>query len=125
MRYVTLADYNIPNRDAINEALRIKYMRNMITEDQFKIQLQRMDKLIEKKREIRNIIELLVTTSTDVILRFYTKLMDQTNPELDGNILDELRPIIDYANGCLSEIGKVYTTTGRGIQFNYEFNPLP
>ena len=119
LRYVTLADYNIPNRDVINEGLRIRYMRNQITEDQFKVQLQRMDKRIEKKREVRNIVELLVTTSTDIILRFNAKLMNEQRPELDGKILDELRPIVEYANGCLIEIGKVYT--GKSMQFNYEF----
>lgn len=118
MRHVTLAHYNVPNRAAIHEELRIRYMRNMISENEFKVILQRTDKKLEKKREIRNIVELLMTTSTDIILRFYAKLNHETNPELDSKILDELRPIVDYANGCLTEIGRVYS--GTTIQYNYE-----
>jgi len=117
MRHVTLGQYNVPNRAAINEELRIRYMRNMISEDQFKVILQRTDKKLEKKREIRNIIELLMTTSTDIILRFSAKLYE-TNPALDDTILDELKPIVKYANGCLIEIGNVYS--GTTLQYNYE-----
>jgi len=120
MRHVTLGYYNVPDRAAINEGLRIRYMRNMITEDQFKVILQRTDKKLEKNREMRNIIELLMTTSTDIILRFYAKLTDVNNPELDGSILDELRPIVEYANECLVDIGKVYV--GATIQYNYDLD---
>ena len=120
MRHVTLNEYEIPNRAAINERLRIQYMRNRITEENFKITLQRTDKKIEKKRETRDIITLLLTTATDIILRFYAKLRDETNPELDGKILDELKPIVDYANECLMEIGRVYN--GKTIQYTYEFS---
>ena len=120
MRYVTLNEYDIPNRAAINERLRVQYMRNRISEEYFKVTLQRTDKRIEKKRETRDIITLLLTTSTDIILRFYNKLRDETNPELDGKIVDELKPIVDYANECLREIGRVYT--GKTIQYSYEFS---
>jgi hypothetical protein len=120
MRHVTINEYDIPNRAAINERLRVQYMRRRISEENFKITLQRMDKRIEKKRETRDIITLLLTTSTDIILRFYNKLRDETNPELDGKILDELKPIVDYANECLLEIGKVYV--GKTIQYTYEFS---
>ena len=120
MRHVTLNEYEIPNRAAINERLRVQYMRNRITEENFKITLQRTDKKIEKKRETRDIITLLLTTATDIILRFYAKLRDETNPELDGKILDELKPIVDYANECLMEISRVYN--GKTIQYTYEFS---
>ena len=122
LRYVILHGYNIPDRALINQELRIRYMRNRIDEDQFKIALQRTEKKIEKRREIRNIIELLMTTATDVISRFYAKLLEVEQPDLDKKILEEIPPIVDYTNECLTEIGKVYSC--KSLKFDYELNEV-
>ena len=57
-----------------NEDLRIQYMRNMITEEKFKFQLQQSDKKSQKMREISNILNMVILTTTDILHRFHDEL---------------------------------------------------
>lgn len=110
MRYVILARYEIVNRERRNEALRIQYMRNFITEDHFKTTLQRNEKKYEKNREIRNILDILKTTVTDIVFRFDAHLNAAPANSWCLDILEEIDPIVDYANDCLADISKVYNS---------------
>jgi hypothetical protein len=118
MRYVTVPRYRTEDRVHRNEQLRIQYMRNFITEDAFKTTLQRNEKKVEKYREIHNILTILLTTVTDIILRFRTYLSETTNNELSDTILKEINPIVDYVNECLRDTAKTYKS--KVVQFNYE-----
>jgi hypothetical protein len=110
MRYTILPRYEIVNRERRNEALRIQYMRNLITEDYFKTTLQRNEKKCEKNREIRNILDILKTTVTDIVFRFEAHLNSALNNQWTFDILEEIDPIVDYSNDCLSDISKVYNS---------------
>ena len=97
-------------REDRNQDLRIQYMRNKITEDAFKITLQRDEKKYEKNREIRNVFELLETTITDIILRFIEHLEQSEPGKWEDKIIKEVEQIVDYANDCFLDISKTYNS---------------
>jgi hypothetical protein len=122
MRYVTVPRYRVEERINRNEQLRIQYMRNIITEDVFKTTLQRNEKKVDKHREIHNVLTILLTTVTDIILRFRTYLSGTTINEFSNDILKEVNPLVDYVNECLRDTAKTYKS--KVIQFNYEIGEI-
>ena len=108
MEHVIMPRYAIQNRERRNEDLRIKYMRKIITEDDFKTVLQRNEKKCEKYREIHNILDVLKTTVTDIIIRFIEHLKKSQHGKWEDKILKEVDHIIEYANECLLDISKTY-----------------
>ena len=103
-----------------NQDLRIQYLRNKISEDEFKITLQRNDKKNKKNNDISNIYTLYINTTTDLIYRFCDQLnrIDTNNYILDSNninviinilnLIKEMNCIIEYCNECIDTISKTY-----------------
>jgi len=94
-----------------NEYLRIDYMRNRITEDVFKMLIQRANKKHEKKREYHDVLEMFTNTATDIMYRFYDFVRNNESPEQFREcalILDEIDTIVTYANECFANISQVY-----------------
>jgi hypothetical protein len=98
-----------------NEDLRIQYMRNMITEEKFKFQLQQCDKKCQKMLEIANILNMVIVTTTDILFRFYDE-MSNTNWTYNLETLGEIDRILDYTNECLADISKTYNS--KLLKFN-------
>jgi len=105
----TTTDYEEKNRN-----LRIKYLMNEITEDMFKSKLQQADKKHNKKTEEINIYRLVSSGSSDIIRRFIHYIENTTG--FETIILDEIKPLIKYANECTADIHKTYG--GKMICFN-------
>jgi len=131
MRLVVLPRYTIdPLRH--NEELGVSYLLGRITEKEFATALQRADKNVQKSRDIQNIITMLINTATDIIFRFAEHLrttnangkeIGQTT-EADFEILDEIRELFRYANGCLERISKNYNSKSvlkLGQELEYKF----
>ena len=91
-----------------NQDLRIAYMRNRLSSERFKSLLQQRNKKIHKHREILNIIDMVVNTTTDILYRFREYLMNSRQTECDIQILDEIDRIREYANECLHDISHTY-----------------
>jgi hypothetical protein len=113
-RYVELVRFPA-DRVLNNQDLRIDYLRNKISEENFKIQIQRLDKKHQKNREIHNIFTILNNTVTDILYRFesevrsanfYTRSIEEKQSTID--ILNEIDRIREYVNECLLEISKTY-----------------
>jgi len=119
MRYTVMSRHVVPaNREAINETLRISYMRNQIDETQFKTSLQRNEKKYAKSREIHNVLEILLNTVTSIVFRFVQHLQQAPTNDWSLDILEEIDPIVDYVNECLRETSKTYSS--KVIQFSNE-----
>lgn len=118
MRYVIVPRYRVEDRVRRNEVLRIQYMRNIITEDQFKTSLQRNEKKVDKHREIHNVLTILLTTLTDIMFRFIAHLNESAAGQWNNAILGEIDPIVDYVNECLRDTSKTYKS--KVIQFTNE-----
>jgi hypothetical protein len=118
MRYSILGRYGVADRVRRNENLRILYMRNRITEEEFKITLQRNEKKASKCREISDVLTILLTTITDIVLRFANHVRTCERNQWEMTILEEIDPIVDYVNECLRHISKAYSSSL--IQFSNE-----
>jgi len=107
------------NYERNNEELRILYMQNRISEDEFKRRLQIQNKKHHKQMELRNIFRLVVDSMTDIIYRFYDEVRKNDWP-FDFTILDEAEPLRQYANECLADISRTYNSIK--IQLNSQFD---
>jgi len=97
---------------ATNQDLRVDYMRGLIDEAKFKTLLQRNEKGVQKRREIRAILQMVQTTVTDTTLCVERKFENIT-PDTHLNtiipsFLEEIEGIRTYANEQLMEIAKTY-----------------
>jgi hypothetical protein len=108
---------------AKNQDLRIKYLEGLISEDEFKILIQRSDKKNRKNIEIIQIITLCNTALTDIIYRFcdYFKKCQINEYNLD-TYTNELTEIRNYCNNILKDIAFTYSSTQYkfDIQFNFK-----
>jgi hypothetical protein len=108
IRYSALLRYNY-NSDEVTQNLRIKYMRNFIDEEKFKIDLQKENKKSNKYREIYEVLQLLINTLTDIIFRFISEIK---KPDWKFNLdnLNEVDEIIKYADECFLKISQTYSS---------------
>jgi len=88
-----------------NRQVRISFMRNKMTEIEFKKQVQQNDKKYSKSQEIYNVYQFLINAASDIILRYLDSL--QKNNET-SNTMKEIETIVNYANDCFLEISKTY-----------------
>lgn len=82
-----------------NRELRIKYMLNEISEEDFKIKIQRIEKTYRRKTEIRQVLQMLVDTAGD-ILRQMVREPHRVNEFQD--VLQELRMYYNQSQEMLS-----------------------
>jgi hypothetical protein len=61
-------------------------------------------------REVRNILEVLTNTVTDIVLRFGEHLNVTEENQWKPDILNEIGTIIEYANGCFNDISATYSS---------------
>jgi hypothetical protein len=85
-----------------NLELRVKYLINELTEEDFKSILQKNEKAREKLRDIGNILTMVVHTGTDILRQFVSKELTLEN---FTEIIVNLR---DYTNETLQIISKRY-----------------
>ncbi len=115
-RYVEM-DRFPANRVLNNQDLRIQYLRNKISENDFKTLIQRLDKKHQKNREIHNIFALLISTVTDILYRFDEAVKRDTfsigskeEKQRTYDIINEIERIREYVNECLLDISKTYSS---------------
>jgi hypothetical protein len=99
-----------------NQDLRVLYLRNQLTAERFKVLVQQRHKKTYKHREIRNVIDIVVNTVTDIVYRFREYLSTCPQTECNIEMLDEIDRIREYANECLMDISHTYGSVI--LQFN-------
>lgn len=122
-----------------NQDDRIKYMVNEITEEQFKVKIQRKEKANDKKRDIYAILDMVQTVSSDymrnlaqIYVELYKKYGQRTVRTIiqDGKltkdevisikkIVDELEELRIYANTSLETVGEKYNNKALYILENW------
>lgn len=104
---------------AANQDLRVGFMQGKITEEKFKVLLQRSEKSSQKRQEIRDIFLMIQTTATDIIIRLEAGIAPGANmEELITTSIVEISSIADYANEQLGEVRKTYKTLDIFIDHN-------
>jgi hypothetical protein len=107
-------DYVVRNQD-----LRIKYLENLISEEDFKIFIQRNDKRNKKNTEIAQVLQLANTAITDIVYRIIDHL-----DKVDHNIepfIKEFEEIIKYCNDILKDISFTYNTVQYAFDDIFQF----
>lgn len=109
MRHVDLPRF-ISDRILNNQDLRIQYLEGTINEKQFKLTLQKRTKKIEKQRDICNVINTVLTSSTEILYRLYEDIQHS-----EYIITSDLSPYYSefqeldiYINDCLRDISSIY-----------------
>jgi hypothetical protein len=87
-----------------NIQLRISYMLNEMTEDYFKILLQRQEKYIDKLVDISHIFEMITNTGGDLLRQYMIE------PQRYHEIVDILTNLIEYSNETFEVIRKRYNS---------------
>ena len=110
-------DYVIRNQD-----LRIKYLESLISENEFKIQIQRNDKKNRKNTELAQVIQLANTAVTDIVYRFMDNL-EKSDPGKHSIklFLREIEEIINYCNDIFRDISFTYSTIQYGFDDMFRF----
>jgi hypothetical protein len=108
--------------DAIqnNQELRVQYLTEQITKDDFKSALAREAKQFNKKIEIGQVIQTVVFGMSDILTRLIGELREKYNQNENHIFVDtdkifamfsEIDTLIEYANECLEFICKQYKLT--------------
>jgi hypothetical protein len=107
-------DYVIRNQD-----LRVKYLENVISEEDFKIMIQRNDKKNKKNNEIAQVLQLANTAVTDIVYRFMDNL-EKSDINVES-FFSELEEINKYCNDIFKDISFTYSTVQYGFTDNFTF----
>jgi hypothetical protein len=84
----------VNQEDNVKTNLRIRYLRQFISEDDFIIKIQRIEKDCNKKRDIINILTLLSTGLNDIMTNCYKIIINKWLPENEINLLQ--RKVYNY-----------------------------
>ena len=116
---IQMPHYQVDNVEN-NLKLRIKYLRNIISKEEFKIQLQRDNKKHDKKREMYEILYLFVNTVNDIINRVKEDINEYKDNSFVKalNTLNEIKALKKYVNECLLEISHVYNSKPKKIKLS-------
>lgn len=88
--------------DNDNMWLRVSYMLKDTTEERFKRELQRRDKLREKNRDIRNIHQMFIDTAGDLLRQYVLK------PSRHEDVRTVLLELVEYVNEHITKIHRRY-----------------
>jgi len=123
-RYHDMPRYRM-NQVENNLDLRIKFMRNMIDKEKFKITIQKQNKLFQKNHEIYQLLEVFNTTIIDILFRI-KDIIELSQPkkidyDLINNILNkEINNIISYVNDCFKMISSTYGSKLKKISISFD-----
>lgn len=115
LRYVIINQYN-DEPHTRNQIHRIHYMRNRISEEQFKRIIQIEDKKQRKENELMRLYQVLRDVVTDIIHRFHDHICNEGI--CDYNIINEVVPIVEYVNDCLKDISMTYNS----VQYAFTYD---
>jgi len=87
-----------------NLYLRMKYMLNEITEEDFKRELQRRDKYNAKVGDIRDIYRMFLDTVGDILRQY---MLNMSNEHV---YMRDIEGLIQYTNIVMARIRKRYTS---------------
>jgi hypothetical protein len=132
--HIRTVDIRNDDQDQLyNEKLRIDYLRNRITKENFQKKIEQKNKKTEKNRETNNIIRMLVTTTIDILFRLKDSLRKYDKKTTPNNlkfiddcfsIFNEIDAIVSYSNECFEDVGKTYNSKPLRINSFRNINAL-
>ena len=128
---VQLGRYRVDNVEN-NENLRVQYLMNRLSEDDFKTKIQRVNKSHEKKQEVGQVLHMFIQTITDIMYRVddyitslaYEEVVCSDNVMVHvWKMLSEADAIRDYSNECFKEIANTFSSKPLQLRF-YDHEPV-
>lgn len=105
-----------------NQDLRVRYLENLISDEDFKILIQRNDKKNRKNTEVAQVIQLANTALTDIIYRLLDHLQKSEMEKADVSpFMDEIAEITKYCNNIFKDIAFTYNTVQYGFDATMTF----
>jgi hypothetical protein len=105
LRHDTLPRYRTDQvRD--NEDLRVKFLLDRHTEDQFKAQLYKRQKEADKKSEMYDILFMFVQTATEILFRITED--DHAALSRGQELMQELNELATYASRCMHDVSSTF-----------------
>lgn len=106
-----------------NQDLRIRYLENSVSENEFKMLIQKNDKKYKKNNEISQVLQLANNTTTDMIYRLMINLeqADEGQHNVCG-ILSEFDELVKYCNDIFRDISFTYSTVNYSFDEQFKFN---
>ncbi len=105
-----------------NEELRVKFMSNEITEEQFKTLVQRNDKKSRKNEEITDIFQFFHATMNELANRMLEDLKTTCDGYNNFNqIFGEMEALREYCNNSFSDISETYDSVLYNFDETYKF----
>lgn len=93
---------HLRNDDEDNADLRLQYLVNQLTEQQFKVKLQRREKKRNKEHEIADVYDMVIGVGGDILWAYIHEEKELVETHTSAN------RIRHYANSCLTQIGDRY-----------------
>lgn len=118
VEHVVMPAYRIHDGVNANRELRINYMIDLITVQQFKAELQKREKAQEKKREISTIMNTFLVVASDI----FRRILDVPRSDVrDAEFITELHAIRTFTNETLIEnVSRVYKCVVPLIKENWQ-----
>ena len=105
LRHDTLPRYRTDQvRD--NEDLRVKFLLDRYTEDQFKAQLYKRQKEADKKSEMYDILFMFVQTATEILFRITED--DHAALSRGQELMQELNELAAYSSRCMHDVSSTF-----------------
>jgi len=117
IQLIELRSYIILDTISLNRGLRVKYLLNQINDSQFKRTLQINEKQNNKNLDFRNIIEMFINVSMDLLRNVYDCIQNNTRFDILVTI-EAFTSLVEYVNENLKKIGKKYNCVYPGICIN-------
>ena len=103
------------NLETDNLDLRVKYLMNEYTEEEFKFELQKREKKLHKKKEIYDVFEMYVFTVLDLFRNLTEEIKAYTEYSQIEAWQKQVGQLQDFANTQFSKISKRYNCTTPNI----------
>jgi len=104
----------ITMNNSANRKLRVQYLMNVLTENDFKAIIQQLEKKNNKSREYINIYQMLVDVSSDKFREIVSGTGILTTEQLT-EIIQYFDKLIEYFNENIANVGKRYKCVYPGI----------
>jgi hypothetical protein len=99
------------NLETDNLDLRVKYLMNEYSEDEFKFELQKKEKKLHKKKEIYDVFEMYTFTMVDLFQNFLEEIKAYKTHEQIEAWQKQVIELQKFANTQFSKISKRYNCT--------------
>jgi len=107
IREIEIAGFPIGDRVSNNLDLRISFMRNRISEENMKTEIQKRDKRLQRNTEMCNILRMFVSCITDLLYRLVESIHEY------DNIMNEMNQLRLYTNQCILTTLSIYNSSMR------------